>query len=143
MGAEDRAAPADAAGDKSLRFQLASHFLKSRTLEEPSLDPAHPQRPANGIRLAWSYSVPEKGALMPGRDMIVIGTSAGGVEALSRLVRGLPADLPASLFVVLHFPAGGGSVCPHILSRSAPLPAQHAADGAMFQPGRIYVAPPD
>src|SRR5205085_8246445 len=42
-----------------------------------------------------------------------------------------------------HFPAGGRSVLPEILSRSGPLLATHAADGEPFRPGHIYVAPPD
>ena len=42
---------------------------------------------------------------MPGHDIIVIGASAGGVEALVKLVGQFPADLPASIFMVLHIPA--------------------------------------
>jgi two-component system chemotaxis response regulator CheB len=80
---------------------------------------------------------------MAGHDIIVIGASAGGVEALSEIVRGLPSGLPASLFVVCHFPAGSRSVLPEILSRSGPLLATHATDGETFYPGQIYVAPPD
>ena len=77
------------------------------------------------------------------RDIIVIGTSAGGVDALARLVSGLPAGFLASLFVVCHFPPGGRSVLPEILSRSGRLLAAHARDGEVFVPGQIYVAPPD
>src|SRR5688500_8338026 len=80
---------------------------------------------------------------MPTRDIIVIGASSGGVEALALLARGLPAGFPASLFVVCHFPPGGRSVLPDILSRSGPLLATHAVDGDPFWPGHIYVAPPD
>lgn len=80
---------------------------------------------------------------MAGRDTIVVGASAGGVEALTRLVRGLPAGLPASLFVVCHFPPGGRSVLPDTLSRAGQLLADHARDGEPFAPGHIYVAPPD
>src|SRR5213595_2615555 len=80
---------------------------------------------------------------MPAHDVIVVGASAGGVEALSRLVRRLPADLPAALFVVLHLPASGHSVLPWILSSNGRLPAEHPEDGAPIEPGRIYVAPPD
>ena len=42
---------------------------------------------------------------MAKRDIIVIGASAGGVQALTNLVADLPADLPAAVFIVLHIPA--------------------------------------
>lgn len=80
---------------------------------------------------------------MPGRDIIVVGASAGGVEALGQLVRGLPSDLNAAVFVVLHVPPHGTSVLPNILRRQGPLPADHARDGEPIRPGRVYVAPPD
>jgi two-component system chemotaxis response regulator CheB len=78
-----------------------------------------------------------------GHEIIVIGASAGGVEALSTLVSGLPAGLPAAVFVVVHIPANATSVLPAILSRSGPLPAAHAVDGEPIVHGRIYVAPTD
>ena len=80
---------------------------------------------------------------MAGHDIVVVGTSMGGVDVLTQLVRGLPPSLPASLFVVCHFPSGAQSRLPEILSRSGPLLASHAADGEVFYPGHIYVAPPD
>jgi two-component system, chemotaxis family, protein-glutamate methylesterase/glutaminase len=81
--------------------------------------------------------------MIPGRDIIVVGASAGGVEALSQLVRHLPADLPAAIFVVLHVPAHSPSLLPQILNRSRTLPATHATDAEPIRKGRIYVAPPD
>src|SRR5438105_1971968 len=80
---------------------------------------------------------------MTGHDLIVIGASAGGVEALRALVRDLPPDLPAAVCVVLHVAPHAPSMLPIILSRAGPLPAQHPVDGAAIQAGRIYVAPPD
>jgi two-component system chemotaxis response regulator CheB len=79
----------------------------------------------------------------PTRDIVVVGASAGGVEALSRLVADLPPDFPGSVFVVLHVPAHGTSMMPRILSRAGPLPATHPADGEPIEAGRVYVAPPD
>lgn len=76
-------------------------------------------------------------------DIVVIGASAGGVEALTNLVHYLSPDLPASIFVVIHFPSFGVSVLPQILSRSGSLPALHPEDREVIQPGRIYIAPPD
>jgi two-component system chemotaxis response regulator CheB len=80
---------------------------------------------------------------MASRDIIVVGGSAGGVEALQTLVRMLPPHLPATVLAVLHFPEKGTSLLPRILSRAGPLAAVHAADGDHLVPGRIYVAPPD
>lgn len=76
------------------------------------------------------------------RDIVVIGASAGGVEALSELVQGFPADFPASVFVVLHVPRHGSSLLPAILSRRGTLPARVPEDGETIQRGLIYVAPP-
>jgi two-component system, chemotaxis family, protein-glutamate methylesterase/glutaminase len=80
---------------------------------------------------------------MPDHDIVVVGASAGGVEALVGLAASLPADLPAAVFVVLHVPSTGTSALPDILSRHGPLPASHVKDGEPIEYGRIYVAPPD
>ncbi|MEW5857055.1 MAG: chemotaxis protein CheB [Cyanobacteriota bacterium] len=80
---------------------------------------------------------------MPGHDIIVLGASAGGVEALTQLVKALPPDLPAAIFVVIHFPAHSTSVMPSILNRCGSLKACHPSDGEAIQHGRIYVAPPN
>jgi two-component system chemotaxis response regulator CheB len=77
------------------------------------------------------------------RDLVVVGASAGGVEALRLFVSALPRDLSAAVVVVLHMPAGGSSALPEILDRSGPLPASAARDGEPLRPGSIHVAPPD
>nr|MBA2286884.1 chemotaxis protein CheB [Ktedonobacteraceae bacterium] len=80
---------------------------------------------------------------MSGHDIIVIGASAGGVEALAELVKSLPRSLPASIFIVLHIPPHSLSVLPDILSRAGLLPARHPGDRDAIVPGHIYIAPPD
>jgi two-component system chemotaxis response regulator CheB len=75
-------------------------------------------------------------------DIIVIGASAGGVEAISTVVAQLPRDLRAVVLVVLHV-SRGRSVLPEILTRAGRLPAVHPNDGDRLEYGRIYVAPPD
>ncbi|MDQ4099741.1 MAG: chemotaxis protein CheB [Chloroflexota bacterium] len=80
---------------------------------------------------------------MPGHDIIVIGASAGGVEALIDVVGRLPRDLPAAVFVVLHLPAEGPTLLPEILTRAGPLPAELAENGAPIQHGRVLIAPSD
>jgi two-component system, chemotaxis family, protein-glutamate methylesterase/glutaminase len=77
------------------------------------------------------------------RDIVVVGASAGGVEALRQLVSGLPPELPAAVFVVLHVLPSGTSVLPQILARQTALTVSAAQDGEPIERGRIYVAPPD
>src|SRR4051812_16376875 len=77
------------------------------------------------------------------KDIVVVGASAGGMQALERLVAGLPADLPAAVFVVWHLSPGVRSVLPQVLNRAGPLRAEFPADGDPVKPGRIYVAPND
>lgn len=81
--------------------------------------------------------------MMPGHDIVVIGASAGGVEALQQLVSRLPKDYSGTLFVTLHLAREGRSVLGTILDRSGKLPASTAEDNSPIKPGRIYVAPPD
>jgi two-component system chemotaxis response regulator CheB len=80
---------------------------------------------------------------LPTRDLVLIGASAGGVDALIRLVGSMPADLDASVLVVLHLPSRGRSNLPAILARSGPLPAVEAQDGMALARGRIMTAPAD
>jgi two-component system, chemotaxis family, protein-glutamate methylesterase/glutaminase len=77
------------------------------------------------------------------RDIIVVGASAGGVEALSELVSAFPPDVPAAILIVLHIPAWNKSNLPQILERRGPLQVSHARDQEPIEKGHIYVAPPD
>ena len=77
------------------------------------------------------------------RDIVVIGGSAGAVDALGRLAGLLPAHLDGAVFVVVHVSALYRSRLPEIVSRRGPLPASHAKDGERYRNGRIYIAPPD
>ena len=76
-------------------------------------------------------------------NIIVIGASAGGVEALREIIRPLPADFQAALFVVMHVPANWPSVLPSILTSAGGLKSVHPQDGERILPSHIYVAPPD
>jgi len=77
------------------------------------------------------------------RDIVTIGTSAGGVEALRLLVASLPAGLPAAVFVVQHIPPWHKSELPEILRRAGKLPAMHPKPDTRIEMGHIYVAPAD
>ena len=81
---------------------------------------------------------------MEGMPIIVMGSSAGGLDALKRVFAQLPKGLPAPIFVVNHMsPDGDASVLSRALSRSGELPCSQAHDEEEFRPGHIYVAPAD
>lgn len=80
---------------------------------------------------------------MAKRDIIVVGTSAGGVEALLGFVKSIPANFNGSIFVVLHLSPFSKTNLPRILTKAGPLPAVVAEDGNIIEKGKIYVAPPD
>lgn len=80
---------------------------------------------------------------MPEHDIIVVGASAGGVEALITLTATLPSDLNAAVFIVLHIPAQSPSVLASILNRAGSLTVVSATDNAKIEYGHIYVAPSD
>jgi two-component system, chemotaxis family, protein-glutamate methylesterase/glutaminase len=75
--------------------------------------------------------------------VVVVGASAGGVEALVSFVRALTADTRQAVCVVLHVSPAGTSAMPQILGRAARLPVHSPADGQPLLGGHIYVAPPD
>lgn len=77
------------------------------------------------------------------RDVVVMGASAGGVEALTTVVSGLPDDYDAAVFVVLHLPPTAASVLAAVLQRHTSLRAVSPEDGQPIETGYIYVAPPD
>ena len=62
---------------------------------------------------------------------------------MSHIVRELPADLGAAVFVAMHFPTTSTSVLPRILARAGKLPAEHGVHGERIRAGHLYVAPPD
>jgi two-component system chemotaxis response regulator CheB len=76
-------------------------------------------------------------------SIIVLGASAGGVEALSTIMAGLPRVIDAAIFVVIHMPAQSPSMLADILDRAGPLPVRQGADGAPIKAGHVYVARPD
>src|SRR4051812_7572330 len=80
---------------------------------------------------------------MAKKDIVVVGASAGGMQALEAMAAGLPPDLNAAVFVVWHLAPGVRSMLPIVLSRASGLPAAYPKDGDPIEPGRIYVAPND
>jgi len=80
---------------------------------------------------------------MQKRDIVVVGASAGGVEALQRLCASLPRDFPAAVLIAQHLSPSARSMLPKLIERVTELPTGAPADGDPIEPGRIYVAAPD
>lgn len=80
---------------------------------------------------------------MPGHYLILLGASAGGVEAVSAAVAGLPADLNAAVCVVIHLRPDAKSRLPEILARVTGLRVVAARNGMALEPGVVYVGVPD
>jgi len=80
---------------------------------------------------------------VPKKDIVVVGASAGGIEALRTLAASLPKTFPGSLFVVMHSGPDSPGILDLILQRAGQLPAIQPKDGDRISPGTIYVAPPD
>jgi two-component system chemotaxis response regulator CheB len=80
---------------------------------------------------------------MPGHDIIVIGTSAGGLSALIDVFSSLPANFATSLVVVQHMDPRHRSLLAEILGRRTGLRVKQAEDGESMEQGTAYIAPPD
>jgi len=78
----------------------------------------------------------------PVRQIIVIGTSTGGIPALRELLAQLPGDLPAAIFVTMHI-GDHASLLPNFLAKATPLEVRFALPEEKVCNGRVYVAPPD
>jgi two-component system, chemotaxis family, protein-glutamate methylesterase/glutaminase len=78
---------------------------------------------------------------MANRDVLAIGTSAGGFEALRFLAGEFSHDFPASVVVVIHLSSQFRSELDAILTQAGPLPASFAVDGEKLERGHIYIAP--
>ncbi|NRD51122.1 chemotaxis protein CheB, partial [Corallococcus exiguus] len=76
-------------------------------------------------------------------DAIVIGASAGGVDALTQILPALPTSFRPAVLVVLHLPRRLPSLLPEVFTARCTLPVHEAADKQPVQPGTIYFAPPN
>jgi two-component system chemotaxis response regulator CheB len=77
------------------------------------------------------------------RDLVLVGASLGGLEAIQRLLSGLPKDFKATVLFVLHIAPNSLGYLSSILQRSSTLPVAPAADGEPLRPGHVFVAVPD
>jgi two-component system chemotaxis response regulator CheB len=79
----------------------------------------------------------------PQYDVVAVGASAGGVEALHVVVNALPAGLPAAVLIVQHMDPRHRSMLAGLLGRHSSLPVEQAVSGQEVRPERVYIARPD
>jgi two-component system, chemotaxis family, protein-glutamate methylesterase/glutaminase len=79
----------------------------------------------------------------PRPQAVVIGASAGAYEAISVILRALPADFPAPVFVVVHLPPDKKSLLPVLLGKLCEVEVREAEDKVQSRKGVVYIAPPD
>jgi two-component system chemotaxis response regulator CheB len=80
---------------------------------------------------------------MERRNIVVVGASAGGLDAIKSLIAGFPPGIEVSVLIVWHMAPGSTGVLPRLLAKEGSLLTAHAVDGDPLEPGRVYVAPPD
>src|SRR5215213_3074306 len=85
----------------------------------------------------------QQGSARQFQNLVVVGASAGGIEALSALVGSLPAEFPAPIVIAQHLSPHRSSSLAEILTRRAPLPVRTVTETEPLEPGVIYVVPPN
>ena len=76
-------------------------------------------------------------------DVVALAASAGGLQALTRVLSGLPANFPAALVVVQHLDPRHRSLIADIFGRRTALKVKEAEEGDRLEPGVVYTAPPN
>jgi two-component system chemotaxis response regulator CheB len=74
---------------------------------------------------------------------VVIGASAGAIQALSAILPALPADYPLPILIVVHIPADRSNILAPLFQAKCQIPSHEAEDKEPILPGAIYFAPPD
>ncbi|NVB84698.1 MAG: chemotaxis-specific protein-glutamate methyltransferase CheB [Kofleriaceae bacterium] len=96
--------------------------------------------PAEAVPTSDAIEAPLPVGVVRHADLVLIGTSTGGPQALTRLLAALPADLAAPVAVVLHIPVGYTEALARRLDQSSPLEVVEASQGIELRPGRVVLA---
>jgi two-component system chemotaxis response regulator CheB len=88
-------------------------------------------------------SAAKRGPAVPAFGIVAIAASAGGLHAISLLVRALPVGFPVPLVIVQHLDPRHRSLMADILSRRTPLRVKQAEEGERITAGSVYIAPPN
>ena len=122
-----------------------THKRSSDPSAAPLAEPeaTHPQEPEETEASDVGDSVPTSATLRHPLTVVGVGASAGGLEAFSQLLAGLPPDLDMALVLVQHLAPQHESALPALLSGISPLPVIQVSEGMRVEPNRVYVIPPN
>ncbi|MCD1295226.1 chemotaxis protein CheB [Methanocella sp. CWC-04] len=76
-------------------------------------------------------------------DIVAIGTSAGGLKALTEVLSNLPKDFPVPILIVQHLDPRHKSLMAEILQRHSDMNIKEAEDGEDIKNSTVYIAPPN
>jgi two-component system chemotaxis response regulator CheB len=96
-----------------------------------------------GAKVIRRSSAAKRGPAKPAFDIVAIAASAGGLNAITLLIRALPADFPVPLVIVQHLDPRHRSLIADILSRRTKLNVKQAEEGERIAVGSVYIAPPN
>jgi two-component system chemotaxis response regulator CheB len=111
-------------------YELASELIAKVTLAAAARAPSIRPLPAVGASLRRD----------PCRDVVVVGTSTGGPQALTRLLTSLPADFPVPIAIVLHIPIGYTQAVAERLDRGSRITVREAFEGLELRPELCVIA---
>jgi two-component system chemotaxis response regulator CheB len=111
------------------KVKAAGQIELNRIAPRPALPAATKSEPAT--KIAGNHSV----------DLVVIGISTGGPQALKRLIPQLPSDFPVPVLMVMHMPVGYTEMYAAKLNELSHLQVKEAAEGDEIKPGRVFLAP--
>lgn len=111
------------------KVKAAGHISLNRIPTAPP--PESPAERAPVTKIAGSHSV----------DLVVIGISTGGPQALKRLIPQLPQDFPAPVVMVMHMPVGYTEMYAAKLNEQSNVEVREAAEGDEVKPGWVFLAP--
>jgi two-component system CheB/CheR fusion protein len=98
--------------------------------------------PPGQVRVSVPVSGPE-GPQPPSFPVVAIGASAGGLEAFTELLRGLPVDTGMAFVLIQHLSPDHESMLTRLLSRETAMTVNEIADGTVISPNQVYVIPPN
>jgi len=112
------------------------HDIAEELVDKVLLAAAQPVARAHGAEV----EVPEAPIHPTSDKVVLIGTSTGGPQALTRILRAIPADFPAPIAIVLHIPPGFTAPFAERLNAECAIEVLEAAEGVELRPGRAVLA---